>query len=110
MRDENMYKQKLVVSRRIINSLPRYGLCQRSSRPFQHVEEESSDDKESDEGEIKYCDYQALPGSKPVLELEGNFETAFIGLTFQTEVRSHAPVNLIRCYITAERFALCIVG
>ena len=51
MRDENTYNRKLVPSRRIINNLPRYGLCQRTSRPFQQVEEESSDDKECDEGD-----------------------------------------------------------
>ena len=53
MRDKNRYNQNLVLSKRIINSLPRYGLCQRSSRPFQQIDEESSDGEEGDEGKIK---------------------------------------------------------
>lgn len=78
MRDENTYSRELAVSQRIINNLPRYGLCQRSARPFQQVEEEASSDEESAEGETDHPAQQTLPDSKLALALRRNFETALL--------------------------------
>jgi hypothetical protein len=64
MRYNNTYDAMLVI-RRMIVSLPRNGLCQRTSRPFNQPEEESEDNATDDpEDRRSKPDSQPMSGSK----------------------------------------------